>query len=110
MPIGFQVLEFVSVKDRTGFDCFEIKRTVQVSARFQFLGHAVLESKILVETANGKLSGPVILLRQGVLLRLTPRAVTAHVSLGYLGPDQDNDRRVVHPHDQRHERSGGSIA
>ena len=50
--VGFQVLELISVKDRTGFDCFEIKRAVQVPECFQFLGHAVLESKVLVETAD----------------------------------------------------------
>jgi len=56
---GCQILELVSVKDRTCLDCFEIKRTVQVPERLQFLGHAVLESKVLVETADRAILGGI---------------------------------------------------
>ena len=48
--IGFQIPERISVKDRAGLDCFAIQRTVQVPARFQFPGYAVLQSNVLVET------------------------------------------------------------
>jgi hypothetical protein len=49
---GFKALEFIVDKCRARLDRFEIERTVRVPDGLQSLSHAVLESEVLVETAN----------------------------------------------------------
>jgi len=38
---------------------FKIKRAVQVPERLQFLGHAILESKVLVQTFDRAIPGGI---------------------------------------------------